>query len=474
MKPGLVTLADLPAPAAGKNRTTIVVARLDDNLRDPRYGSFKITQDDVDGWKRNLTGVFGGRVAIDYDHSSDRGGGTRAAAWITGLHRDGKLITADVEFTPRGAKSIRNGDYRYISPTFVANYSDEHGQKHGKALIGAALTNRPVLRAGMPCLSLSRDPFDGVATARKRKKGRQMNKVSNQELVTLSRSTDRKEIVRGLKRLSSKQRRKLVDMTLANGAAAGLSRAPAISGLSPETAITLAQFAPDGVQHAGMVDWQPPATDAGRVPLGLDDAGRALHGLIANRAASTGTHYFDAMAAVTGQPGYAALSDIPPALVQQQGLDAQQAAKYTAGRALAIRAGIGWMDAMAYIDHLAALNQLEAGTGAGDAPWLDTRPLATPPRPWSDEDWARDQRRANAAGVDVDRDAWQAGAEQGMDLVGQLADANRADAIATHRARGEGLLDQARAAEDSRRSSAINDELTRRARARVAGNGRMP
>lgn len=45
---------------------------------------------DVDGWTPNLAGVFGGRIAIDYDHSSDRGGGTRAAAWIAGLHPDGK------------------------------------------------------------------------------------------------------------------------------------------------------------------------------------------------------------------------------------------------------------------------------------------------------------------------------------------------------------------------------------------------
>ena len=57
MRPeGLVTLADLPGLAAGKKPTsTIVVARLDDRLRDPRYGAFKIGQADVDGWKRNLT-----------------------------------------------------------------------------------------------------------------------------------------------------------------------------------------------------------------------------------------------------------------------------------------------------------------------------------------------------------------------------------------------------------------------------------
>src|SRR5436309_7431780 len=113
----LITLADLPALAGAdaRPRASIVIARLDDNLRDPRYGAFKITQRQVDGWKRNLSETFGGQVSIDFDHSSDRGSGTRAAAWITGIGQEGKLITADVEFSKRGARSVRNGDYKYTS-----------------------------------------------------------------------------------------------------------------------------------------------------------------------------------------------------------------------------------------------------------------------------------------------------------------------------------------------------------------------
>src|SRR5947209_17876520 len=105
MKRGLVTLSDLPA-LAGKDPTPTVkipIARLDDNLRDPRYGKFSITQAEVDSWKRNLAGVMGGQVSIDFDHSSDRGSGTRAAAWIKSIDQSGKLITADVEFSKRGA-----------------------------------------------------------------------------------------------------------------------------------------------------------------------------------------------------------------------------------------------------------------------------------------------------------------------------------------------------------------------------------
>lgn len=189
----LITLADLPELAGTdpKPKSTIVIGRLDDNLRDPRYGKFSITQGDVDSWKRNLAGVFGGEVSFDFDHSSDRGNGTKAAAWVSNISqtgtKNGSLITADAQFTRAGAKAVRDGTYKYTSPTFVENYTDEHGQKHGKALIGGALTNRPVLRKGMPTLSLSRDSFDGVATPGSRglKAAKRERKRARRELAKL-------------------------------------------------------------------------------------------------------------------------------------------------------------------------------------------------------------------------------------------------------------------------------------------------
>lgn len=191
----LITLADLPELAGDdpSPTTTITVARLDNNLRDPRYGKFGITQADVDGWKRNLSEVFGGRVSIDADHSSDRGKGTKASAWITGLSQEGKKVQAAVEFTPAGARQVREKEYLYISPTFVEDYKDEHGTSHGKALLGAALTNRPVLRKDMPTLSLSRDSFDGVATVtgktgkRQRKQAARARAHASARVIELSR-----------------------------------------------------------------------------------------------------------------------------------------------------------------------------------------------------------------------------------------------------------------------------------------------
>jgi hypothetical protein len=471
---GLVTLADLPE-LTGKGPTTsqITVARLG-KYQDARYGKFEIAEADYEGWKRNLSSIFGGRVSVDFDHSSDRGRGTAAAGWITGLDRNGKDVIATVEWTPKGAKAIRNKSYQFISPTYTDHYKDETGTDRGRALLGAACTNRPVLRQ-LPTLSLSRQEIDGVAVAtprKRRKKERPMTKLSEQEFKTLSTSTDKAELTRLVSKASPKQLAKAARASGRALAAAGVTRMQG-PALSTDKVITLAQFAPAGVQHAGTVDWDPPADSASRVPPGLDDAGKPLHALIAARATSAGQHYFHAMADVTGVPAYRDLSDIPAPLGEQQGLDPAQAAKYSNGRALAISAGINWMDAMGYLDYLADLSELQSDDGSASVPWLDSRPIS-PPRPWSDEDWERDQRRATAAGVDIAKPAWQAGAEQGRDVVGEAAEALRADAIATQQARGEGFLDQARAAEDNRRFSAINDELQRRATNRVAAsrNGR--
>lgn len=224
---GLVTLADVSAPK-GKSRTsTIAVARLDNNLVDSRYGSFKITQRDFDSWQRNLA-LFD-RIAIDVDHSSDRGGGTRAVGWITSLQQDGELLKASVDWTKEGARLVRSGAYRHISPTFVQDYRDQHGEKHGRTLLRAALTNAPVLRAGMPALSLSQTAtFDGIATPRKRKKGRPMTKRKT-EVETLSRSTDRKEIGRLSRGATPKQMRKAVERSLAR--ITGLTRSQVVRTL---------------------------------------------------------------------------------------------------------------------------------------------------------------------------------------------------------------------------------------------------
>jgi hypothetical protein len=428
------TLADLPElPAGRKPRSRIVVARLG-TYKDSRYGTFNITEKDFEGWSTNLRDSFGGAVSIDFDHSSDRGRGTAAAGWITGLERQGKDVIADVEWTPKGAAAIRDRSYRHISPTFTSHYVDERGEDRGRALLGAACTNRPVLRE-LPTLSLSRDAYDGVAT---RKKGKS-KKAKQRKAKQLARKAENKRA----KKLG-RQIRALSEPSPASTAAVSFRQTPT------------------------------PASGTSRVPPGLDRDGQVLHAQIARRAAADGAHYFDAMAKVTGNPTYARLSDIPPAQSDQAGLmtsvDPEQRALYASARALAVAAGISWFDALETLSQQKELAALQSDDGSAPVDWLDSTERPSPPRPYGQggvEDWERDQRRAAAAGVDIDHTAWQAGAERGVDIVGQLADAHRADRIAALRERSANALGEAQQREDARRVSAINDELISRARQRT-------
>jgi phage I-like protein len=152
----LFAIADAPTVLDDSRRKRIPVARID-RFKDKRYGAFSITAEDAASWKRNLAEHFNGEALIDFDHSPEKGKGTRAAGWIRDLVVDGEHVLADVEFTPAGADAIRNGEFRYISPTFVGSWKDEHGVDRGKTLLGAGLTNRPFLRKRMPAISLSED-----------------------------------------------------------------------------------------------------------------------------------------------------------------------------------------------------------------------------------------------------------------------------------------------------------------------------
>ena len=150
--------------ANGPATTQIVVAKLG-KYQDKRYGTFQITPDDYEGWRANLNDSFNGRVPIDIDHAPEKGRGTEAAAWITNLNLDGDKVLADVEWTPLGERAVKERRYLYISPTFVQNWKDETGKARGRALIGAALTNRPFLRRDMPALTLSEEAIEETTLA---------------------------------------------------------------------------------------------------------------------------------------------------------------------------------------------------------------------------------------------------------------------------------------------------------------------
>ncbi len=92
-------------------------------------------------------------LPVDWEHATEtlapEGHQAPAAGWIDRMEvRDGGAIWGHVkEWTPRGAESLKNKEYKYISPAFLF-------KKASKAIIeivSAALVNRPALN--MPALA---------------------------------------------------------------------------------------------------------------------------------------------------------------------------------------------------------------------------------------------------------------------------------------------------------------------------------
>ncbi|MBX3580825.1 MAG: phage protease [Rhizobiaceae bacterium] len=86
-------------------------------------------------------------IVIDYDHQSvfaavpGVGGTAKAAGWIKELQARDDGLYARVEWTEAATAAIRAGEYRYISPVFLADKTN--GRL--RAIRMAALTNTPAL-----------------------------------------------------------------------------------------------------------------------------------------------------------------------------------------------------------------------------------------------------------------------------------------------------------------------------------------
>ena len=137
---------------------------------DPRYKWFEITEKVLAEMVQNFqVGVRGIVPALDYAHESEGA----AAGWIKELFlKDSetvgqKELWGKVELTPRGQKTLSDKEFGYISADFEDNYQDnETGKKHGAVLLGAALTNRPVIKKMDAVIQLSEEN-DGKKTEMK-------------------------------------------------------------------------------------------------------------------------------------------------------------------------------------------------------------------------------------------------------------------------------------------------------------------
>lgn len=123
-------------------------------FHDARYGVVEITSRTLSQLKENFDKrVRKIDVAIDYSHKSE----DVAAGWVKGvsLSDDGMELWADVTWTPNGAKRLADKEFRYLSADFNFNYQDNETQeKFGPVLMGAGLTNRPVVKGMAPAVEL--------------------------------------------------------------------------------------------------------------------------------------------------------------------------------------------------------------------------------------------------------------------------------------------------------------------------------
>lgn len=135
----------------------------------PAYGEVVITEDDLLSFKNNFeAGVVGVDISIDFDHET-----REAAGWIKELFlsEDNKVLLAGVKWTPKGALSLSNREFRYFSPEFNRNWVHPHtGIAHGPTLLGGGLVNRPFLK------------MEAIVSM----KDKQLNGGSNVETIKLS------------------------------------------------------------------------------------------------------------------------------------------------------------------------------------------------------------------------------------------------------------------------------------------------
>jgi hypothetical protein len=161
--PTAVNLTETGAP-----RSWIQLARVG-KFVSKRYGTFSITRADLAQMLHNFTTVTPKaptELPVDYDHKSMD---VRhpldgiAAGWMKRLElrNNGDTLWAEVEWTPKAAEAIANGEYRYISPSFVKGHVYKDGSQIGTTLLAAAITNHPFLE-GMAAVTLNTPAIQAV------------------------------------------------------------------------------------------------------------------------------------------------------------------------------------------------------------------------------------------------------------------------------------------------------------------------
>ncbi|MDE5603092.1 MAG: phage protease [Helicobacter sp.] len=108
-------------------------------------GILEITLDSLKEIKKNFEERKNDCV-IDYEHASINGGINPAAGWIKSLEVRENALFAKISWNDKAKEFIKNGEYKYLSPTFNMHYKNpKTGKDEGVSLHSAALTNTPFL-----------------------------------------------------------------------------------------------------------------------------------------------------------------------------------------------------------------------------------------------------------------------------------------------------------------------------------------
>lgn len=169
---------------------------------DPRYGELKITPEILAELKANHDArVRGVDIAIDYSHEAEK----VAAGWIKEvfLSADGMELWAKVDWTRNGQKVLGDKEFRYLSAEFTLDYQDNESlQKHGPTLLGAGLTNRPVIKGMAPVVELHELTHEGMKMKELEAAKEEIKKLSEQ-VQTLQ--TENKKLMDGMEGMNPEQ-----------------------------------------------------------------------------------------------------------------------------------------------------------------------------------------------------------------------------------------------------------------------------
>ena len=99
-----------------------------------------------------LVRAFGARgtdLVIDYEHQSLKGGQAPAAGWIKDLEAREDGLWAQVEWTDKAGKYLKQREYRYFSPVLRIDPESRRPQE----LMNVALTNVPAIQGLSPLVA---------------------------------------------------------------------------------------------------------------------------------------------------------------------------------------------------------------------------------------------------------------------------------------------------------------------------------